>query len=81
MHEGHEHHIARASNEGPGKILAMLTYMLEHNRHHADELHEIAHKLSHEGYSEASDMLHEAVGDFEAGNTKLDKALNLIKGE
>ena len=32
----HEHH-------SPDETLALLTYMLGHNQHHADELHELAH--------------------------------------
>ena len=64
----HEHH----SSE---ETLALLTYMLGHNRHHAEELHELAHGIS----EEAAALLHEAVKDYEAGNEKLGKALELMK--
>lgn len=74
MHEGHDHHHHTAP-EKPGKAQAMLTYMLEHNRHHAEELHDISHVLEHEGHKEAADLIHDAVHDFQAGNDKLQKAL------
>ena len=39
---GHDHHHAHEHVSG-AEALAILTYMLDHNRHHADELHDIAH--------------------------------------
>ena len=58
--------------------VAMLTYMLGHNQHHAQELHELAHDL---GDSEAAQLIHDAVVDFEVGNKKLAEALVVLKGE
>ena len=38
----HDHeHLQEASS--PAETLALLNYMLGHNRHHAQELHELAH--------------------------------------
>ena len=43
------------------EVLALLNYMLDHNRHHADELHDICHALEDEGKAEAAAALAEAL--------------------
>lgn len=60
MHEhehdhDHAHHCHPHSHEhtgdkpmSPEEVLALLNYMLDHNRHHADELHDICHALEDE---------------------------------
>ena len=73
----HDHHRENAS---PEESLALLTYMLGHNRHHAEELHELAHGMD----GEAAQLIHDAVVDFELGNEKLAEALHILqeaKGE
>ncbi len=70
----HEHHHEHTSAE---ETLALLTYMLGHNRHHAEELHELAHGVE----GEAADLLHGAVADLGSSNEKLARALALLKGE
>ena len=70
----HHHHQGHAS---PEESLALLTYMLGHNRHHAEELHELAHSVE----GEAAQLLHEAVVDLTVGNEKLAEALRILKGE
>ena len=45
----------------PEEVLALLNYMLDHNRHHADELHDICHALEDEGKAEAAAALAEAL--------------------
>ena len=77
MHEGHDHH--HHGIPEAGKNLALLTYMLDHNRHHADELHDLAHELEHEGKAEAASLLHEALTAFDQGNDKLAQALSAAK--
>ena len=67
----HEHH-------SPEETVALLSYMVTHNQHHAEELHELAHDL---GDSEAAQLIHDAVVDFEVGNKKLAEALVVLKGE
>lgn len=70
---GHEHtHEAVSSAEA----LAVLSYMLDHNRHHADELHDIAHSAEP---AEAAALLHDAVTLFNQANDKLEQALQLMK--
>ena len=51
--------------------------MLGNNRHHAQELHELAHDVD----GEAQQLLHDAVVDFTLGNEKLEEALRILKGE
>ena len=71
---GHEHTHAQHS---PEEALALLAYMVQHNRHHAEELHELAHSVE----GEAAQLLHEAVVDLTMGNEKLAEALRILKGE
>ena len=59
----------------PEETLALLRYMLDHNRHHAEELHELAHGVENEA---ARALLHEAVDDLSASTDKLARALELI---
>ena len=74
MHDHHEHIPEHHSTE---EALALLNYMAEHNRHHAEELHELAHSIG----GEAEALIHDACVDFQIGNEKLAKALELLKGE
>lgn len=60
--------------ETDAETVALLKYMLDHNRQHAIELAEIAEKLD----NGAKEFVLSAVGDFERGNEKLMKALNEI---
>ena len=85
MHE-HEHEHTHPHEHGaiPGfesldQAEALMSYMLDHNRHHADELHEVGHKLAHTGKEEAAKLLHEAVDAFNRGNELLAKALEALK--
>jgi len=71
----HDHH--HHDHSSPEETLALLTYMLGHNRHHTQELHELAHGVE----GEAAALLHAAVADLEAGNEKLGRALAMLKGE
>ncbi len=80
----HEHTHAHTHEHGhthgqhsPEEALALLAYMVQHNRHHAEELHELAHSMD----DEAAQLIHDAILDFNLGNEKLDEALKLLKGE
>ena len=79
MHEGHDHPHHLDTPKEAGENLALLTYMLDHNRHHAQELHELAHDLSDEGKDAAAALLHEALEAYEQGNEKLAQALAAAK--
>ena len=72
-HQEHDHH--HHDHGSAEEMLALLKYMTDHNRHHAEELHELAHGLD----AEAAELIHQAVADYEAGNEKLVKALELLK--
>ena len=74
----HDHeHTHSHDHYSPEEALALLAYMVQHNRHHAEELHELAHSVE----GEAAQLLHEAVVDLTVGNEKLAEALRILKGE
>lgn len=79
MHDHpHEHdHVHPHKAHSAEETLALLSYMIDHNRHHAEELHELAHSAG----DEAAALIHDAVDLFGAGNEKLEKALSILKGE
>ena len=53
--------------------------MLEHNRHHADELREMHDRLSASGKLEAATKLQTAISCFESGNKELEGVIELLK--
>lgn len=63
------------------ETLALLTYMLQHNEHHAAELDQMAENLKKLGMEAASKTIKEAVSDFQKGNMRLSLALTLVKEE
>lgn len=79
MHEHpHEHdHVHAHKAHSPEEALALLSYMADHNKHHAEELHELAHDMD----DASAALIHEAVELFNVGNEKLEKALHMLKGE
>ena len=70
-------------NEGDCKneTLALLTYMLQHNEHHAAELDQMADNLEKMGLGSSAKTIKEAVADFQKGNMRLGLALTLVKEE
>ena len=72
MHDHHEQHIPHNKEEA----IALLEYMVHHNLHHTEELHELAHEFT----SEKQAILHQAVEEYEKANATLKKALEAIKG-
>lgn len=58
---------------------AVLAYMLDHNRHHAQELVAIAKHLREQGKDDAAAQIEKGVEDFEKGNMRLSIALSLVK--
>lgn len=79
MHEGHTH--SHEHHADADKTLALLTYMLDHNKHHAQELHDMAHMLEHHEKYEAAALIVEALNYYRDGNDKLEAALEQVKGE
>ena len=83
---GHHHHdhecgcgCGCGGHDQPDENVAILTYMLDHNRHHALELKEIAAHLREVGKDEAAAQIEKGVEDFEKGNMRLSIALSLVK--
>ena len=72
----HEHEHSHEPAASPEETLALLDYMLGHNRHHADELHELAHGVEDDA---ARDLIHEAVDALGESNLRLEEALVLLK--
>ncbi len=70
--DAHEHHHHHENMES----VALLKYMIDHNKHHADELYDIANHLD----GEAKELVHAAVIDYETGTGKLEKALKALEG-
>ncbi|MBQ8856665.1 MAG: cobalt transporter [Lachnospiraceae bacterium] len=82
-HHHHEHHegcgCGCGGHDTPDENVAVLTYMLDHNKHHALELKEIAAHLREAGQDEAAAQIEKGVEDFEKGNMRLSIALSLVK--
>ncbi len=75
MHS-HEHpHTHGHAPESKEELLALLKYMLGHNAHHAEELHDLANAAE----GEAAELLHAAVKDLEESNRKIEAALALLE--
>lgn len=74
MAHGHHHGFLKKD-----KDTALLEYMLEHNRHHAQELTELAENLAGSDKGAAAELIGGAVAFFEKGNAELEKALEALK--
>lgn len=61
------------------ETVAVLTYMLSHNQHHAAELDQMAANLRKLGMDDAAKTIEDGVADFEKGNLRLSLALTLVK--
>lgn len=61
------------------ETVALLSYMLDHNTHHAVELDQMADNLSKMGMTSVAKQIKDAVSDFQKGNLRLSLALTLMK--
>ena len=77
----HEHCGACSGGDCKNETVALLTYMLQHNEHHAAELDQMAANLEKMGMSAAAKTIKEGVADFQKGNMRLGLALTLVKEE
>ncbi len=75
--DGTTHSHPHASVSSPEEALALLKYMLDHNRHHAEELHELAHSFD----ELTAGMIHDAVDEMNEANTLIEQALTLLENE
>ena len=74
---GHEHLHGHAQDVSDKEVLALLQYMLGHNRHRAEELKYLAANLPRE----KAELIYAAVEDFGRGNEKIAQVLSGLKGE
>ena len=77
---GHSHECGSScgsSGECKNETVALLSYMLDHNEHHAAELDQMAENLQKLGA--AAKQIREAVSDFQKGNLRLSLALTTVK--
>ena len=72
---GHEHHHDHGDMPSAERTKALLSYMIDHNEHHAEELAELVDSLE----GAARKRLLEAIGSFEAGNVQLREVLELME--
>ena len=77
MHDHNHPHTHGNASVSREELLALLRYMLNHNAHHAEELHELAHDCE----NSAAELLHEAVEDIKRSNAKIEEALRLLSEE
>ena len=73
--DGTTHTHSHAAASSPEEALALLKYMLDHNRHHAEELHELGHCFDDET---VGDLIHDAVDKLGESNALIEQALSLI---
>jgi len=57
----------------------MLKYMLAHNEHHAEELSDLSHDLSHLGLDGAARELELCVEEYKRGNNRLASVLKKLE--
>lgn len=77
----HAHTHEGGKTQTPEETVALLKYMVEHNRHHGEDLHEIYHALADAGSAETAEIVHQAMHLFEDANEKLEQAMKKLGGE
>ncbi|MBS6196224.1 MAG: cobalt transporter [Clostridiales bacterium] len=79
---GHSHDCGSgcaSAGECKNETVALLSYMLDHNEHHAAELDQMADNLQKLGMDSAAKQIRDAVSDFQKGNMRLSLALSTVK--
>lgn len=80
----HDHAPKAGGGHSPSefeKVLALMNYMLEHNRQHTEELAQMIQKLEGLGQHASASLLQDSVQYFSKGNDRLEESLKNIKGE
>ena len=77
-HDGPHDHAHKDTSNTSAKDLALLKYMLEHNKQHARELAETGNRLAGAGLENAAELINGAVHYFDHANENLEKAVKLI---
>ncbi len=73
---GHDHTHSSGENRSE-QLIALLSYMVDHNRSHANEIRDLGKDIS----GEAKALLNSAVDLFDKGNADLALALKILKEE
>ena len=79
-HHHHNDHDDRESGVQKDRTLALLSYMYDHNVHHAEELSGLVKQLEEEGRKEAAERIKETVAHYEQGNAIFHEALHMLEG-
>ena len=83
MHEhdhAHPHAHPHASKDGaPSQTVALLRYMLEHNRSHTEEVKALIPKLVAEGKADIAMMIDSGVESYKDGNDWMAAALKKLE--
>ena len=78
----HDHahpHTHESERGAPSQTVALLRYMLEHNRSHATEVEALIPKLVAEGKADAAMMIETGVKSYKDGNDWLAAALKKLE--
>ena len=77
---GHDHCCCGGEHKAQSAVenMALLNYMIDHNRHHGEDLHELFHSLEAAGKKEAAALVAEALHFYDHGTEKLEDALKLL---
>lgn len=78
-HGDHHTHENIKAFDNAQQAEALVSYMLDHNKHHAEELHEVSHRLEAGGQQVSADLIAKAVAAFTEGNNVLADALQALK--
>jgi len=73
MEQHHEH----AHSHDPQETLALLRYMLDHNRHHSEELAHMAEGKN----TRSAELIRRSVEQLEVGNGLLEQAIAQMEAE
>ena len=74
-HEHHHHDHSHAEVTSKEETLALLAYMVSHNKHHAEELANLSAGVE----GEAAAELQKAIALFNEGNVALEATLKLMQ--
>lgn len=72
MHEHHHHHDISNKDE----VLALITYMVNHNKSHTSELESLANRIDDKS---AYESVMNAIENYNKGNECLANALDMLK--
>ena len=75
----HSHEAAPTQDGSMTQTLALLRYMLEHNRSHAEEVKALIPKLTEQGLADAAMMLDSCASSYHDGNEWLAAALRKLE--